>query len=222
MDGDKCYLTINYFHEDPFPQNSRIDVYLSCSDEEGNSLIEDEYYFWTGTVMSTPTQTPTPLPTSTFTPTLTPTITPTATSTPTFTPTLTPTPVPPTSTPTPSPTPHYECKLSIRTNKDYYHAGELFRLELIIDNRGSSFLCDLYIVLDVYGNYYFYPSWGENIDFDTIFVAENNVYYDVILEFTFPAGVGQGSNITFYSGITFTGTFDLICPISQTSFSYYS
>ncbi len=200
----------------------------------------------TATPSPTPTYTPTPTetyipPTYTFTPTPTRTPTPTYTYTPTpsTTPyyTLTPTPTP-TFTPSPSPTPQFTptitptytvtptpveipISITIWTNKQVYTPGDRFTLKTHIENIGPNTLVDEYIILDYYGQYYFWDDWTTEIDYLTFLIYSGSSFTQNILDFIWPEGVGSGANIKFWAACLYHDTFMLASNISYCSFSFH-
>ncbi len=195
------------------------------------------------TVTATPTppatSTPTPYPTSTKTPTEIPTNTPTYTFTPmpptptntqipTFTPTSTATftPIPPTPTNTPSPTstPTTELPFNVdlNLNQSVFHGGDEFLLTAHIEYYWStSYEVEFFVVLN-YGDYYwFYPSWSQDIDFDSMYFDRPQKLNQTILQFEFPYNAGSASDIYFISAIL-DKTFDLISNVDYVIFSYSS
>ncbi len=104
-----------------------------------------------------------PTPSETVTPSPFPTDTPQMTSTPTATsPTTTPSPTPvPSSSPTPRPGSGVELQLSAQT----FHPGDQFILDARYANTDPSPTdVRLYIILDVFGDYWFAPSWNPGED----------------------------------------------------------
>jgi len=186
----------------------------------------------------TPTNTPSPNPpTSTPTaivPTPTPTIpgqpsnTPIPTRTPeqTYTPKPTITPTAPPSEPTNTPVPPTETHppdyfaITLLLNDDYFEAEEEFHLQCEIQRYGSTVTVEQYILLDVYGLYFFWPSWSEDLDF------ENHTYPDgyhetsSILQFIWPEVQGHADGLFFYAGCLYTGTTTLIGEVSMVEFGY--
>ncbi len=133
----------------------------------------------TPTDTPSPTDTPTPEPTNTpipsDTPTPEPTVTPTATNTPTHIPTNTPTytptetPIPPTPTPAPthSPTPTYPIELALDMPLDHYYKDDEFYLNCHITLHSDTPVSGRFFVLmEVNGLYYYYPSWRQFNWFD--------------------------------------------------------
>lgn len=191
--------------------------------------------------VSTECATPTPLPTSTATPTATftatpsPTVTqtctnvPDPTATPTSTPTIVPTSVPsatvvPTKTPVfePTATPQAgERVLELNLNFDIYHGGDSFLMTSSIYNPNVEISVDEYIILDVFGNYWFWPTWKQDVSFTYRVLESWTVYPDEeILSFTWPSSAGSESGIVIWGALARTGTYDLVCDVVSVSFSY--
>ena len=180
----------------------------------------------TPTESSSPTSTPI-IPTITMTPTpplhtptnIIPTYSPVNSPTPskTFTPTLTPT----NQVVTPSPTQSiYSININLSINKNIFHPGERFLLKLYWKSFDISTYVDLYIILDVYGNYYFYPSWTQDIDYYSFFInnyTESNLN---ILDFIFPENCGSAQGIKFWAGITYHLTFEILSNIDSVEFGF--
>ena len=163
--------------------------------------------------------TPTPEPTATPTsePTTSPTATPTGvppTATPTQTPpTATPTGVPPTVTPTPEPgTPTPTETPSIRALGaylempiDYYTEGEACYVKVTVANDTPEQYIEapLFVLLDCYGVFFWWPSWSNDIDYNLIDIdpmVEND--YWIVEPFIWPSFDSSASNIWFYTAMT--------------------
>jgi hypothetical protein len=129
-------------------------------------------------------------------PTPTPSPTPTATRTPTATTPLTPTLI--------------EIKLTMPAHA--FHAGDACGLDLRYSNPGAARTVDLYVLFDVFGTYFAYPSWSEVqnvIDYDTIEVGERTgETLTLIPEFTMPA-VPPAGPLYFFAALFEQGTLDL-------------
>lgn len=184
-----------------------------------------------GPATSTPTRTPTIPPT--FTPSITPTQQSTSTPTPTQTqpptstqtqpptptselPTATPTQGAPSATPTGCPTTAIVCEL----NTSNISGGELFHFGMMTCNGEQTELdVDLYILLEVYGLFWFYPSWTDSIDFADKTLPPCQCNSETILEFTWPMGTGSAQGIKFWLAMFYPDTFDLI-SLDSCSFDY--
>ena len=155
---------------------------------------------------------PTPTPTSANTPTKTPTPTqpPKPSSTPTARPTQTPVPTKtpiPTKTPVPThtPTPH-ECLatgVEIWMPSHHFTHGDICACKLFVCNAEAKTLSGfpLFVILDVYGQYFFAPAFNE-FDFYSYSYGPGKNTVVVIPEFIWPPNVGSADNIVWYSGIT--------------------
>ncbi|MBN2055632.1 hypothetical protein JW905_11955, partial [bacterium] len=145
-------------------------------------------------------------------PTATP-VPPTATSTPTEIPTETPTmvptdtPVPPTATPVP-PTATPGCDwtgVHLLMPDDYFTPGEQCYLMVNACNPGPEAwnMLPFFVILDVYGNYWFAPAWGTDFTYYDSLVIEPGFhsFYAIDL-FTWPGDAGSASGIKFWSAVT--------------------
>ncbi len=180
-----------------------------------------------------PTLTPTPsftpiTPTSTFTPP--PTLTPTPTNTSTRTPTMTP--PPPTSTPTitPTATPTIPPKgMQLILNGDSFTYRDRFYLHYYMHNpETTAYSADVYILLDVYGTFWCWPSWiqlDDGLDLKrNISVAPQSSYHEIVLDFIWPETDSRASGIYMYGALFEPGTLDidtLIGEIQVVTFDYY-
>ncbi|MGB4097877.1 MAG: cohesin domain-containing protein, partial [bacterium] len=172
----------------------------------------------TSTPTSEPTNTPEPSVTPTVTPTgVPPTATPTAippTATPTgVPPTATPTGVPPTVTPTPEPdTPTPTATPSIRPlgaylemPADYYYRGNACYVKTTVANDSTEQYIDvpLFVLLDCYGMFFWWPSWSNDIDYILIDIEPmTEKDYWVVEPFIWPDVDSAASNIWFYAVMT--------------------
>ncbi len=178
---------------------------------------------WTPVNTSTPTPditgTPepddTPTPTMTPTPTATATVMPTHTSTPDLTPTVTCTPVP-SMTPTPRPGSGVELTLS----QDTFYPGDIFLLNARTANaEPSPKNVELYVILDVYGSYWFGPSWSQSIDFYLI-NGLLGVRTQEIFHFEWPDTGSSAENIIFWGGMICQNDHSLFGYIDSIQFDY--
>ena len=179
------------------------------------------------TLTPTPTKTPTFYPTSTplFSPTptsvVTNTPTPITTNTPvqTFTPTETPTSPSPTTPPSPTPCTNVDVQLTISRN--VFRPGDQFVLSYSVTNNCSeSKTVDFYLILDFHGNYWFYPSWSQDIDNIVMDLAPGETVQDTPLDFIWPPNAGSARDVKFWAGVTNSGTYD-VWDITYVSFDFY-
>lgn len=157
-------------------------------------------------VPPTTTPTNTPIPTNTAIPSHT-SVPPTTTAVPPtdtpVVPTVTPvpptnSPVPPTATPSGSPE-EFTCDLLL--NDTLFEAGETFLLQIDVRN-GTTAMIDVqqFMLLDVYGLYFFHPSWGTDADFLNRHFLPGYSEVETILEFVWPANVGSADGLRFWLG----------------------
>lgn len=127
-----------------------------------------------------PTETPTPTPVNTPVPT--------HTATPDFSP-----------TPTPSPADEFQFNLSLSSNM--FFPGDVFLLETVVYNPDETITnASLYVILDVYGEYFFHPSWTTEHDYQAV-TLQNGITHHTILDFIWPYVEGHANGIIFWGGI---------------------
>ncbi|MBN1879853.1 trypsin-like peptidase domain-containing protein [bacterium] len=135
--------------------------------------------YWNGSV---PTATPTP--TVTATPTRTPTAHPSGTATPT-------------RTPTPPP----DLDLSILMPSTMFKPGDTFACAVVVDNGTPVQDVALFVILDVYGQFYFAPAFNEFSYYPMSFPTGETIV-TVIPAFEWPSGAGSANDINWYAGVT--------------------
>jgi len=116
---------------------------------------------------------------------------------------FTPTPGP-TATPTPS-APMLEVVLLL--NRQLYTAGDPFRLTCVTRNQGEGHhQADLYILLDVYGSFWFYQcsdsTWVENLTGCLWSFWPKARQVETILDFIWPVTDAAAAGIKFWSALT--------------------
>ncbi|HPQ41531.1 MAG TPA: right-handed parallel beta-helix repeat-containing protein [bacterium] len=144
-------------------------------------------------------------------------IEPPATPTPGPSPTPTVTPEP---TVTPTPTPGDE-GVVLRLSDDVFTGGERFLLEAdcTVPAAGSY---DLYVMLDIYGLYYFYPAWTEALNHARIDIDAGLTRTETILDFTWPDGDLGSAAIFIWGLMTQPDSWELVGNFDQAYFEYTS
>ncbi len=146
--------------------------------------------------------------------------TPTPTPTPTSTPTSTPTPDPGEPTPTPTPDDWYGVQLSI--NGETFTSGDAFKLRTHCQAPPEITEADLYVILDVNGSYFFWPTWTPEYDRETVELNYDRTDYFFVLDFKWPSDFSnRADGLRFWSGITDPATGSIIGNISMVEFGYY-
>jgi len=112
--------------------------------------------------------------------------------------------------PTPTPTPGVVWYDLVMADTDL-HTGDLFLLERECGNPLETLLtADEYIILDVFGLYWFWPGWTQNLDKMQLDLSSGEHRNDTILTFVWPENTGSGSGLRFWGAILFAQTMDLI------------
>ncbi len=173
--------------------------------------------------------TPTPQPTDTpQPPTHTPTYTPTAippTQTPTPIPTETPPPVPTdTPGPTATPTPDGDCdwfgtRVEL-SQEELYRAGDQFWLKCHICVDSLVLGMPTAVLLGVYGEYWFWPSWEQDFDMTIMdFPAGLTTFY-ALTPFIWPNVEGHVTGLEFYAAILNHQMNDIVGEFGYIDFGY--
>jgi len=146
-------------------------------------------------------------------PTPTPTQTPNATNTP-----------PVTQTPQPTATPG-DCSqtgVKIIMPDTSYSPDDTFFCNIDICNQEGQTLSGypLIVLLDVYGSYFFAPSFSSELEFYSIDIAVGASTVVVIPEFIWPSGTGSASGIIWYAAITDPSISSIIGIMDSVSFGW--
>lgn len=164
-----------------------------------------------------PTQNPDPsaTPTTGFTPTHTPTQKPQHSPTPTMSPSNSPTP---TSCSTMTPRPGSGVDLMLTKSK--FHPGDRFYLQARMANTEPSPLnVELYVILDVYGDYWFGPGWSQHVD-----AYKLNGFLGVrtltIFDFIWPEVDSEAQGIAFWAGMVAEGESTIFGFYDRIEFAY--
>jgi hypothetical protein len=176
-----------------------------------------------------PTPTPTPddsTPTPTNTPTHTPTsVPPTVTPAPTDTPEPTPTDTP---EPTPTPTPELECdwlgtRLELSKSAGEYSVytkGDEFWLKCHVCVDPAHMDVPTAILLGVYGEYWFWPSWSMEFDLEFMDHERGLTTFYGLEPFVWPELWTTAHGLEFYSAILTPEMDDIIGDFGHVSFGF--
>ncbi len=132
--------------------------------------------------------------------------------TPTFTPVFTPTPTP--TQPGTGPT------VDLILNKNFFLPGDLFQLRFTIENDSEARDSVQFIVLDVYGSYFFHPGWTSELAWTEIQLIPHETRDTDILEFNWPENTGSATDLWFYAALATPDGFDLVSNLASADFSY--
>lgn len=153
-----------------------------------------------------PTTTPSPLPTNTpMLPTETPPPPPTDT------------PVPPTETPGCD-----EMGADIHMPSNYFMPGDICLVDLHLCNTEDSMMTDIpvFLALDIYGNYWFWPSWSVLPDWAVLDIQSGLTVIHAITEFNWPYYQQQASGILFYAAMLNQEMSELIGAMGMFEFGW--
>jgi cathepsin B len=122
-------------------------------------------------------------------------------------------------TPPPTPPPPGDASIDILTNMEHYKGGNPFVCGTIIENLTDQTLNAISMVaLEVYGNFYFYPSWQEWVDSEFITLGSREILVRDILEFTWPEVSVNADGLRFW-GLLLDDTGTAIYSYDFTEFS---
>jgi hypothetical protein len=95
-------------------------------------------------------------------------------------------------------------------NQDVYYPGDPFVFGTDVRNPGEApQAADQYILLDVYGDYYFWPSWGRDVDKEQRIFPPGQTL-KLILDIIWPDGVGEAFGLGFWGALLRPDTVELI------------
>ncbi|HPQ39965.1 MAG TPA: DNRLRE domain-containing protein [bacterium] len=90
--------------------------------------------------------------------------------------------------------------IDLRLDQTTYRAGDTFTLSMLLANyRDVAVNGQLWLMLDVYGQYFFYPTWGLSPDYILQSYPANYLTVDTLMEFQWPAGAGAAQGIKFWA-----------------------
>ena len=129
-----------------------------------------------------------------------------------------PTPTPsPTATPTSGP---MEITIELQMPAVSFGTGDECGLDLAITNPGAPQDADLYVLMEVFGEYWSYPTWislNDGLDYETVSVATGtNPLMELLPMFQMP-GVSAAGPFYFYGVMFQPGTLDVLTMSSNVS-----
>ncbi len=191
----------------------------SCTDGSGYVWLvyrEDNDVYVTTTAPDLPIpETPTPTATpATPIPTTTP-IPPTAT--PTMTPTMTPVPATPTPTATPIPP---DPGVDIFIDPTWFTPGDTVAVRAFCSGYPNTYQANLYVILDVYSQYWFWPDWSETPGYKTISLQPGKTTPIFVLDITWPDITDSAEGLIFWGGMLDVESNNLIGTVGFSEFGY--
>ncbi|MBN1297202.1 right-handed parallel beta-helix repeat-containing protein [bacterium] len=102
-----------------------------------------------------------------------------------------------------------------------FRPGDGCYLKIGLSNRGSGILhANLILVLDVYGDYFMWPSWGDHFDRGVIPVPSGGSETGIFPFFIWPTGAGTASGLAFYAGLMNMELTEVISNVHSFSFGW--
>ncbi|MCD4652735.1 BNR repeat-containing protein [bacterium] len=137
---------------------------------------------------------------------------------PTATPTATPTAM---QTATPTCTPAYSAEVNVVMNKTVYHANEWFEVNLQIHNLSQyPLIYTGYMVLEVFGEFYFYPEWTKNVQGFDDNIPGQQMFTMPIVSFTLPSPLSVGGPYCFWGALLDRSQSFLVSNIDVCEFEF--
>lgn len=132
-------------------------------------------------------------------------------------------PPPPTATPTPipTPTPVRQPGVELSLSGQVFEAGDRFLLQASCKGLPDTNKVVLFVALDAFGEYWFYPEWDHLPDSVTLTLHNDLTAVEGILDFEWPSGdFGEADGLKFWAGICRPFTYDVIGTIDCVDFGY--
>ena len=120
----------------------------------------------------------------------------------------------------PTPTPYSGPPgVDLRLNGSMFYENDRYLLELDYLNPSNEPIpADVYLVLDVYGFFWFWPDWTETINSDYRVMTAQKILTEVIFDFTWPYYDGDFDNVIIWAAALKPGTSELIGNYDFVSF----
>ncbi len=139
------------------------------------------------------------------------------TPTPTQAISATPTPRTPTATPTPIP----PIGMDLILDDPDLVPGDRLHLRMMLHNPGAVQVgMDAYVLLEVYGQFWFWPGWTLSLDFSNIPCPAMASHESDVLDFIWPQGVGAAFGLKFWGAAFVPETYDLIGEVRMITWGY--
>jgi peroxiredoxin len=129
------------------------------------------------------------------------------------------------ATATPEPSPTATPAVPVRTTlgfdlpATYFRPGDTFFLDAVVSSTAARYL-DLYVLLDVFGEYFYYPGWGRTVDRRSMSVPAGDSRIALIQPFIWPEGVGAAERLAFWGAFTEPAGYELASDVAHQEFSY--
>jgi C1A family cysteine protease len=100
--------------------------------------------------------------------------------------------------------------MTVETSLPVYQAGDFFELIFTVNNYQESREVNEWLLLDVYGQYWFWPSWSAQADFRTRTLTPRCSMRESILSFDWPEISGHADGLKFWAAIIDAQSGDIL------------
>jgi len=85
----------------------------------------------------------------------------------------------------------------------FYMPGDTCWVDMLLCNMDDAALTDIptFFVLDIYGNYWFWPSWSVALDYAILDVEPGLTQMNIIAEFIWPDYPSGATGVLFYAAM---------------------
>ena len=101
-----------------------------------------------------------------------------------------------------------------------YRPDDRFQLRCYLSNAGPSVLAEQFVILDVWGDYWFWPSWRQDLDFRTILLDTDSPEPTILLDFDWPSGAGSAQGILLWAALLDPIDHQLAAPYDWVEFAF--
>jgi len=123
----------------------------------------------------------------------------------------------------PGAAPATDLALDLMLNQSSYAAGDTLRLDLEIHNPGANRVSDVYVLLEVFGEFWFYPDWSQSLDSVTRSTSAGaTVTIPIIEPVVLPAPLAAGGPFYFYAAAFEPDALDIDSLISNIETEQFS
>jgi len=112
--------------------------------------------------------------------------------------------------------------VSILMPSTHYYSGDTCYCNVKVENSQAISGHPLFVVLNVYGSYFFAPSFSPFLDYYNQYFSPPSTTVQVLPSFSWPYSAGNASNIHFYSCVTNPGISQLVSNLADFSFGWTS
>lgn len=112
--------------------------------------------------------------------------------------------------------------VDLELSAEYFRSGTHFLLTATVYNIGGpDVTVEQYIILDVFGQYWFWPMWRESVG-NIIRTLETGDYYEheIILDFIWPDVDGSIEGIRFWAALLDPGLLQILGDYDMVTFGY--